>query len=72
VNGCAADATEEQLKQIQALEDEIAALKKSMADKNGEKGRVQSDINGKQAKLDRCARDKETVKQRLATFQEPR
>ncbi len=70
-SGCSSKATQEQLDQIKALNDQASALQKTIQDQEATKAKLQKEVAEKDAKLQQCETDKQTVKQRLATWQEP-
>jgi len=69
--GCTPKATQEQLDQIKALNDQVSSLQKTIQDQEAQKAKLQREVADKDAKLKQCETDKQTVQQRLATWQEP-
>jgi septal ring factor EnvC (AmiA/AmiB activator) len=63
--GCSSSPDEEQMKQLNDLKEEVAALQKDLAAKQQQKGTLDQEIAGKNAKLTKCNEDQQTVKQRL-------
>jgi septal ring factor EnvC (AmiA/AmiB activator) len=70
-SGCSSKATQEQLDQIKALNDQVSSLEKTIQGQEGQIARLEKDLAEKDAKLQQCEADKQVVKQRLATWQEP-
>lgn len=68
MTGCTSYATPEQLARIAELQREISSLESQIQSKQAQIGTVERQISAEQAKLDRCAKDKELVKQRLANW----
>lgn len=66
--GCTSYATPEQLARISELEREISSLESAIQTKQSQIGTLDRQISAQEAKLDQCAKDKELVKQRLATW----
>jgi phage shock protein A len=69
VTGCTSYATPEQLARITELEREITSLEASIQTKQAQLGTLDRQIQAQEAKLAECAKDKELVKQRLASWQ---
>ena len=69
LSGCTSYATPEQLARITELEREISSLEASIQTKQAQLGTLDRQISAQEAKLDQCAKDKELVKQRLASWQ---
>ncbi len=63
--GCSSSPDEEQMKQLNDLKEEVAALQKDLAAKQQQKGTLDQEIAAKNAKLTKCNEDQQTVKQRL-------
>jgi peptidoglycan hydrolase CwlO-like protein len=68
MGGCTSYATQEQLEQISKLEREVSALESAIQQKQSQIGTLDRQISAQEAKIDQCARDKELVRQRLATW----
>lgn len=71
LGGCSSEASVEQLQKIKELEAEKASLEKSISSKESEKAKLEAQVKEVSSKLDNCNQEKETVKQRLASWQEP-
>lgn len=69
VSGCTSYATPEQLARISELEREIGALESAIQTKQSQIGSLDREISAQNAKLEQCAKDKELVRQRLASWQ---
>jgi septal ring factor EnvC (AmiA/AmiB activator) len=63
--GCSSSPDEAELKQLNDLKEEYAALQKETADKEAQKGSLDREIAEKNAKLKKCNDDQQVVKQRL-------
>jgi len=63
--GCSSSPDEAELKQLNDLKEEYAALQKEAADKEAQKGTLDREIAEKNAKLKKCNDDQQVVKQRL-------
>ena len=63
--GCSSSPDEAQLKQLNDLKEEYAALQKESAAKEAEKASLENEVAGKNAKLKKCNEDQQVVKQRL-------
>jgi septal ring factor EnvC (AmiA/AmiB activator) len=64
--GCSSSPDEAQMKQLNDLKEEVAALQKDMAAKDQQKAGLDKEIAEKNAKLTKCNDDQQVVKQRLA------
>ena len=64
--GCSSSPDEAQLKQLNDLKEEVAALQKDVAAKEQQKSALEREIAEKNAKLKKCNDDQQVVKQRLA------
>jgi len=63
--GCSSSPDEAELKQLDDLKEETAALQKDVEGKEQEKGALDKEIADKNAKLSKCNGDQQLVKQRL-------
>jgi len=63
--GCSSSPDEAELKQLNDLKEEYAALQKESADKEAQKAALAKEIAEKNAKLKKCNDDQQVVKQRL-------
>jgi septal ring factor EnvC (AmiA/AmiB activator) len=63
--GCSSSPDESQLKQLNDLKEEYAALQKESATKEAEKAALDKEVAEKNAKLKKCNDDQLVVKQRL-------
>lgn len=66
IAGCSSKPDAEQMKQLNDLKEEYAALQRDVAAKEQTKGNLQREIADKNAKLKKCNDDQTVVKQRLA------
>ncbi|MBI4535236.1 MAG: hypothetical protein HY708_03085 [Ignavibacteriae bacterium] len=64
--GCSSSPDEAQLKQLNDLKEEYAALQKEQAAKEQQKSALDREVAEKNAKLKKCNDDQQVVKQRLA------
>ncbi len=64
--GCSSSPDEAQMKQLNDLKEEVAALQKDQAAKDQQKATLDREIADKNAKLKKCNDDQQVVKQRLA------
>jgi chromosome segregation ATPase len=71
LSSCSSEATVEQLQKIKDLEAEASSLEQSIKTKEGEKAKVEGELNVLDSKLKDCEKEKELVKQRLSTWKEP-
>ena len=67
-SGCTSYATPEQLARISELEREISALESAIQTKQSQIGNLDRQISAQEAKLNQCAKDKDLVRQRLASW----
>ncbi len=65
VAGCSSSPSEEQLKQLDALTQEVSCLEKQVGDKTREKADLDKQIADKNARLQQCQSDQEAVKKGL-------
>jgi septal ring factor EnvC (AmiA/AmiB activator) len=63
--GCSSSPSEEQLKQLSDLRNEVAQMEKDIAAKEQQKAALEQEVAGKNAKLKKCTDDQAVVKQRL-------
>jgi septal ring factor EnvC (AmiA/AmiB activator) len=63
--GCSSSPDEAQMKQLNDLKDEYAALQKDQAAKDQQKAALDKEVADKNAKLKKCNDDQQVVKQRL-------
>jgi septal ring factor EnvC (AmiA/AmiB activator) len=63
--GCSSSPDEAQLKQLNDLKDEYAALQKEQSAKEQEKATLDKEIADKNAKLKKCNDDQQVVRERL-------
>ena len=64
--GCSSSPDEEQMKQLNDLEAEVASLQKEVQDKEQDKASLERQVAEKNAKIKKCNDDQQIVKQRLA------
>lgn len=63
--GCSSNASEDELKQLEALKAEVASIEKQVQDLESEKASLQRSIADKDSQLNKCNEDKKIVEQRL-------
>ena len=63
--GCSSSPDEAQLKQLNDLKEEYAALQKESSAKEADKAALEKEVAEKNAKLKKCNDDQQVVKQRL-------
>jgi septal ring factor EnvC (AmiA/AmiB activator) len=63
--GCSSKPDDAQMKQLNDLKDEVAALQKEVAAKEQEKAALQKELAEKNAKVAKVKQDQQIVKQRL-------
>jgi outer membrane murein-binding lipoprotein Lpp len=66
LSGCSSSPSEEQMKQLNDLKEEVASLQKDVSAKEQQKAALEKEIAEKNAKLKKCNDDQQVVKQRLA------
>jgi outer membrane murein-binding lipoprotein Lpp len=64
--GCSSSPSEEELKQLQDLKSEVAALQRDISAKEADKAALEKEVAEKNAKMKKCQDDQVVVKQRLA------
>ena len=64
--GCSSHPNAEEMKQLNNLKEEYAALQKDTATKEQQKAALDKEVAEKNAKLKKCNDDQQIVKQRLA------
>ena len=64
--GCSSSPDESQMKQLNDLKEETAALQKESAAKEQDQANLQKEIADKNTMLKKCNDDQQVVKQRLA------
>jgi len=64
--GCSSSPSEEQMKQLNDLKEEVASLQKDVSAKEQQKAALEKEIAEINAKLKKCNDDQQVVKQRLA------
>ena len=62
---CSSSPSEEQLKQLNDLREEVSSLEKQVAEITREKGDLEKQIAEKNGKLQQCQSDQEAVKKGL-------
>ena len=62
---CSSSPDEEQMKQLNDLKDEYAALQKDQSTKEQQKAALDQEVAEKNAKLKKCNDDQQVVRQRL-------
>ena len=66
ITGCSSKPDAEQMKQLNTLKDEYAALQREVTTKEQAKATLDRELAEKNAKLKKCNDDQAIVKQRLA------
>ena len=66
LSGCSSKPDEAEMKQLNDLKEDYAALKKDVSAKEQQKAALDKEIAEKNAKLKQCSDDQQVVKQRLA------
>ena len=64
--GCSSNPSEEQMKQLNDLKEQVASRQKDVATKQQQQAALEKEIADKAAKVKKCNDDQEVVKQRLA------
>jgi chromosome segregation ATPase len=65
LSGCSSSASDEELRQLQALKDEVAALDRTVNDKKATISDLDRQIADKNAKLKQCQEDQQEAKKAL-------
>lgn len=65
LTGCSSSPSEEELRQLNQLKDELASLQKQVAQLEQQKSALEREVAEKNAKLKDCADDQQVVRQRL-------
>ena len=65
LSSCSSSPSEEQMKQLNDLRQEVSSLERQVADKNREKSGIEKQIAEKNGKLQQCQSDQEAVKKGL-------
>ena len=63
--GCSSSPSEEELRQLDELKDQAAALQREVTGKEQQKAGIERELAEKNAKLKKCADDQQVVRQRL-------
>ncbi len=66
LTGCSSSPSEEEMKQLSDLKDEVTALKRDVSANEASKASLEKEVAEKNAKLKKCQDDQAVVKQRLA------
>jgi septal ring factor EnvC (AmiA/AmiB activator) len=66
IAGCSSKPDAEQMRQLNSLKEEYAALQREVASKEQAKATLERETADKNAKLKKCNDDQQIVKQRLA------
>ena len=69
IAACSSGPSDEEMKQLQALQDEITQLQKEVATKQSQKTALQKQIAEKEAQLVQAAEDHNATKERLKSQQ---
>jgi septal ring factor EnvC (AmiA/AmiB activator) len=65
VPGCSSSPSEEEMKQLNDMKAEVAAMQKQVSDKQNEKNALERQIAEKNGKLQQCQADQQAVKSAL-------
>ncbi|MBI4547562.1 MAG: hypothetical protein HY707_06270 [Ignavibacteriae bacterium] len=65
VTGCASNASEEELAQLDALKKEVSSLEIQVRDKKSEKANLEKQIAETNGKIQQCQSDQEAVKKAM-------
>jgi outer membrane murein-binding lipoprotein Lpp len=68
LGGCTRHPSDEEMKQLNDLKAEVAALEKQVSEREGTKANLEKQVAAKNDKLKWCADEKEIVKQRVADW----
>ncbi len=63
--GCSSKADEDQLKQLDDLKAEVASLQRDISSKEQQRGTLDREVADKNARIQKCNDDQQTVRQRL-------
>ena len=63
--GCSSSPSEEELRQLNQLKDELASLQRQVSQVQQQKSALEKDVAEKNAKLKDCQDDQQVVRQRL-------
>ncbi len=63
--GCSSKADEDQLKQLDDLKAEVASLQRDISSKEQQRGTLDREVAEKNARIQKCNDDQQTVRQRL-------
>ncbi len=63
--GCSSRPDEEQMRQLNSLRDEVAALQRDVSAKEQDLGNLQKQIADKDSRMKKCQDDQQVVRQRL-------
>ena len=66
LSGCSSSPDEAEMKQLNDLKEEYAALQKESSTMEQEKSALEKEIADKNLKLKKCNQDQQTVRQRLS------
>ncbi len=64
--GCSSSPSEEQMRQLDELKQEHAALQREVSQKEEQKAALEREVAAKNAKLKKCNDDKQVVQSRLS------
>lgn len=64
--GCSSRPDEDQMKQLDNLRQEVASLQRDISSKEQQRGTLDREVADKNAKIQKCNSDQQTVQQRLA------
>ena len=63
--GCSSSPDEEQLKQLDDLKSQVASLQRDISTKEQQRGTLDREVADKNARIQKCNDDQQTVRQRL-------
>lgn len=65
VAGCSSSPDEEEMKQLNDLKAEVASLQRDISAKEQQRGTLDREVAEKNARIQKCNDDQQTVRQRL-------
>ena len=65
VAGCSSSPNEEEMKQLDDLKAEVASLQRDISTKEQQRGTLDREVADKNARVQKCNDDQQTVRQRL-------
>jgi septal ring factor EnvC (AmiA/AmiB activator) len=65
LTGCSSSPDEEEMKQLDDLKAEVASLQRDISTKEQQRGTLDREVAEKNARIQKCNDDQQTVRQRL-------